>query len=1224
MRRTLLLSVLAACLVTKVAGATTRTIPNDYASIQEGINASTDGDIVLVLPGMYLETIDFMGKDITVTSSDPNDPLIVGNTIIAGQGAGSVVTFANGETENAVLSGLTLVGGTGSYNAPMSTDLVGARTTFGGGVYCFRSSPTITRNTILGNTLLFNVTGPTVEDVDYTIGGGIGSYEGNPVITYNTIESNWAYLGGGIGVYFGEPIIHGNIVIGNSAYAGGGIFSTAGTIYHNTIVGNDCAAGGGDGIGGNMYVVFAAEYGYTQVVSNIIANASSGGGVLYEGDSGFGLFAYNDVWGNQPQDYLQEDFTGINGNISADPLFVAAGNGDYHLSLDSPCIDAGYSIVLGEIDIDGDARIHGPRTDIGADEYAGYVKPVASAGRNVHRVNVSELVTLDGSDSFFYDPNGPRNYEWTQVSGPGIVLDDPSSPTPSFMPSAAGEYVFELVVSDGQYSSEPDQVHVLVGPNLAPVADAGDDRAVQAPSRVSLDGSRSYDQDPIDELTFIWTQLEGSPVVLADADTAEASFICEAGQVYVFELIVSDGLGLSEPSQVRIVALGATRVVTSVGTVSSVSPYIHYPDVSGTKVVGAADNLSDYNYEIFCCDIVTGQTETFNNPGIGIHPRIDGDLVVWAGGVTVSGGTTPVNSSVFARNVATGKQVVLGSYTRTDSFNYPAISGTTVVWIEHHNIDRTVPDLWRNTPYDICGADISDLEHPRYFTIAEAVGRRDPFPAGQELYDYDRVVDICGDTVVWEGDGDIFAADISDLDNIEIFTVCGDPGRQHSPAVWGDYVVWMDRRNGIADIYGADISDPLAVNVFAIAQGEVPHSQPVIDGAVVVYVEGNESSGSIKMACITRNYGVLTLKTPDITYGTVPALDGSTLVSTSSIYSPVRVNRVVFGYSVFDGAFENATTGQRYDYLRHAVLDARDGGVIVVPEGLHTEKIDFAGNAVTLRSSDPNDPAVVAATVLTAGGTVVTFSSGEQADTVLEGLTVAGGNRGIFCKGAAPTIRNCTITDNLSSGVRMLSQSRATLLGCSIVGNGGDGVDMRAEGASRAIAQNSPVLVNCLIAGNVGAGVGAGTPALDNCTVVENLREGVASTSGTLHNCILYYNDPVAGNQIGDVRFAATYCDIEGGWSGAGNINADPAFAQLGLWGDSGWLPGDYHLKSELARWDSASRDWVSDDVTSPCIDAGDPASPVLDEPTTLPSGAVTNSRINMGTYGGTAEASVR
>jgi hypothetical protein len=92
-----------------------------------------------------------------------------------------------------------------------------------------------------------------------------------------------------------------------------------------------------------------------------------------------------------------------------------------------------------------------------------------------------------------------------------------------------------------------------------------------------------------------------------------------------------------------------------------------------------------------------------------------------------------------------------------------------------------------------------------------------------------------------------------------------------------------------------------------------------------------------------------------------------------------------------------------------------------------------------------------------------------------------------------------------------------------------------------------------------------------------------------------------------------------------GNIDADPCFAQAGYWDPNGtaedandnfWVDGDYHLKSQAGRWSPPVAEWVIDDVTSPCIDAGEPMTPIGLEP--FPNGGI----INMGAYGGTAEAS--
>lgn len=95
-------------------------------------------------------------------------------------------------------------------------------------------------------------------------------------------------------------------------------------------------------------------------------------------------------------------------------------------------------------------------------------------------------------------------------------------------------------------------------------------------------------------------------------------------------------------------------------------------------------------------------------------------------------------------------------------------------------------------------------------------------------------------------------------------------------------------------------------------------------------------------------------------------------------------------------------------------------------------------------------------------------------------------------------------------------------------------------------------------------------------------------------------------------------------------MDTDPCFARAAYWGHADdpnipvepsdpnaiWVDGDYHLISQAGRWNPKSQTWVRDDVTSPCIDAGNPMSPIGYEP--FPNGG----RDNMGAYGGTVEAS--
>lgn len=112
------------------------------------------------------------------------------------------------------------------------------------------------------------------------------------------------------------------------------------------------------------------------------------------------------------------------------------------------------------------------------------------------------------------------------------------------------------------------------------------------------------------------------------------------------------------------------------------------------------------------------------------------------------------------------------------------------------------------------------------------------------------------------------------------------------------------------------------------------------------------------------------------------------------------------------------------------------------------------------------------------------------------------------------------------------------------------------------------------------------------------------------------------------------FCDIQD-WPGLetyeglvfeGCMNTDPNFAAAGVWDEQGtaepeddlWIEGDYHLRSAAGRWDASIQQWVTDEVSSPCIDAGDPND--LNWQNELwPHGG----RINMGAYGGTAEASM-
>lgn len=199
------------------------------------------------------------------------------------------------------------------------------------------------------------------------------------------------------------------------------------------------------------------------------------------------------------------------------------------------------------------------------------------------------------------------------------------------------------------------------------------------------------------------------------------------------------------------------------------------------------------------------------------------------------------------------------------------------------------------------------------------------------------------------------------------------------------------------------------------------------------------------------------------------------------------------------------------------------------------------------------------------------------------------------------------------------------LIGPSRVSNCIFAGNRASEGGALYSSYCGPLLLNCTLTGNraqTGPACAWATPSPPR---------GGRSTNDTpfqmtVTNCILWDGPAEMANKDGrTAQITVTYSDVFGGWPGAGNIDADPRFASPGYWdfkgtsdnpNDDVWVTGDYHLKSQAGRCDPVKKDWVQDEVTSPCINAGDPKTPVGDEP--RPNGG----RIDMGAYGGTVEAS--
>ncbi len=227
---------------------------------------------------------------------------------------------------------------------------------------------------------------------------------------------------------------------------------------------------------------------------------------------------------------------------------------------------------------------------------------------------------------------------------------------------------------------------------------------------------------------------------------------------------------------------------------------------------------------------------------------------------------------------------------------------------------------------------------------------------------------------------------------------------------------------------------------------------------------------------------------------------------------------------------------------------------LLVPQVAYGQTYSVPGDYATIQA---------AITAVPAGSTI-----NVAAGTYNENITWSGKNLTIQGAGADVT----TINGSASGSVLTISglTAASTLDGFTIT-NG-------SAGSGGGIYTSSPLNVsNCVFTGNAASSNGGGiyinsvAPAITNCTFTDNTGSGGAiynrtSSNPTITNCILWGDTSPEIRNHGNSSPVVTYSDVQGGYTGTGNINSDPSFVG----------GGDYSLSND-----------------SPCIDAGDHTSSV-------------------------------
>ncbi len=595
------------------------------ASIQLAIDAASPGDTVTVPPGVYIEDIT-MAPGVTVDGAGRAETYIVGT-----------VTFDSTSDTDSVLKDVAVY--SASYYST-GVAYLDQGVVFDGGQGKLMDSA-----------------------VYYTERGVLAQSASNVYVESVLLAYNWY----GVGIDTSTNVTVANSLVG--ANPAGGIYAlgaSSGQIIHNTLVGN--AFGGTE-----SYLTGAVSVGdgvAMQVHNNVITS------------NYYGLYCYacagdwsgNDIWGNTT-DYVG-DASADSADISLDPLFEDAANGDYRLSASSPAIDAGtdtYTIVTDYYD---NARPQGDGVDIGFHEYASssYRLVISEVMANAATEDTGEFVEVYNAGARPVDLAGfvltdGDDVDTLQAFGGGSTV----------LPAGAYAVILDADYAD-DYSIPADTVLLTVGDTrLGNGFTTSDEVTLYETDGSTIAASFSYPTDPGDGVS-----MEAYDLETGDAAGNWRPSVCASGS--------SPGAAHCFPESGDPSVLIITEVLANAAD-DNTGEYVELYNPTDTEIDASGLVIADGGgYSDTLTGFQGGSTI------IGAHEHaviLDGQYTYQyflpAGVTLLSAGTTIGNGLSNSSDTVT--LYAADGSTLIDSFSFP---GDTSDGISHEKVDYTAGDVETN------------------------------------------------------------------------------------------------------------------------------------------------------------------------------------------------------------------------------------------------------------------------------------------------------------------------------------------------------------------------------------------------------------------------------------------------------------------------------------------------------------------------------------------------